>query len=308
MKFLVAAAEPGLSLMLERLAVRSGGEVTAVDDGAAAWRRLEAVEEPMVILADAALPTIDGARLCERLRQAPHGEQCYFILVAASAHALDLERATQAGVDDIMTRPFEAALLDLRVRIAQTVLALRAEARAAQEAILAQATRDPLTGALNRAEIARMIDRELARSTRDATPLAVLAVLIDDFPRIADWHGQETGDEVLAETARRVQRLLRPYDGLGRDGDDQLLVVLPMCDEARAAGVAARIRNHVATDPIPTRARAFSVTVSVGLALGSFVAERPVENIGQAAENAARRAREAGGNRVEVSSPEPAGG
>jgi GGDEF domain-containing protein len=82
-----------------------------------------------------------------------------------------------------------------------------------------------------------------------------------------------------------------------------------MCDEARATGVAARIRNHVATDPIPTRARAFSVTVSVGLALGSFVAERPVENIGQAAANAARRAREAGGNRVEVaSSPEPASG
>jgi diguanylate cyclase (GGDEF)-like protein len=307
MKFLVATADPGLSLLLEQLAVRSGGEVTAVDDGAAAWRRLEAVDQPIIVLADAALPTLDGARLCERLRLTPRGQQCHFVLVAASTAPLDLERATQAGVDDIITRPFEPAILDLRLRLAATVLSLRADVCAAEEALREQATLDPLTGALNRSEIVRMIDREMARATRDATPLAVLAVVIDDLLRIADWHGEEVRNEVFGETARRIQRLLRPYDGLGRDGDDKLLVVLPMCDEARAAAVGARVRNHVATDPIQTGTRAFSVTVSVGIALGGHAAERPVEDIAGVAHAAAQRARAAGGNRVELpSGAEPA--
>jgi two-component system, cell cycle response regulator len=308
MKFLVAAAEPGLSLMLEQLALRWDGEVTAVDDGAAAWRRLEAVDEPQVVFADAALPTIDGARLCERLRLTPRGQRCYFILVASSLEGLDLERVTQAGVDDLITRPFEPALLDLRMRVAHTILSLREEAQAAAQAVRAQATRDPLTGALNRPAIFRMIERELSRASRDATPLAVLSVLVDDFRRITDWHGRDTGDEVLAEASRRVQRLLRPYDGLGRDGDDQLVVVLPMCDGARAAGVAARIRNHIGTEPIQTQVRAFSVTVSVGVALAGSAAEHPVEDVGRAAQSAAERARDAGGNRVETTqSAETAG-
>jgi two-component system, cell cycle response regulator len=295
-RFLIAESDPGLSLMLEQLAARWGAGTDIVEDGHAAWRLLQAGDERLVVIADQALRGLDGLTLCEMLRQTTRGTACHFILLA-SGDALDIARAVQAGVDDILLRPFDPHLLDLRLRTVRTIFGLRAEAAAAERAVRAQATRDPLTGALNLQAILAVLDREASRAARDGTSLAVLVVAVDGLARIRDWHGEEVADQVLTEIGRRVERLLRPYDGLGRLGDDEFLVVLPMCDAARAGGVAARVRNHIATDPVLTRVRPVSMTASVGVA-ATAAGAGPREALLAAARENACQARDAGGNRV----------
>jgi two-component system, cell cycle response regulator len=297
MKFLIAVPDPGLSLMLEQAAARFGGETLRAEDGHAAWRLAQTQPGPLVVLAAQSLPGIDGTALCELMKRDSLGAAVHFVLVVTSADGTDVEKAGQAGVDDVLLGPFEPALLHVRFKAAQAVFALRDRVDAAEAEARAQQTRDPVTGTLNRRAILALLEREAARAARDRAPLAVLVVAVDDLGGVANRHGDEAADQALSETCRRVERLLRPYDGLGRYADDELLVVLPMCDAGRAAGVATRVRNHVATDAVQTRTRAVSVTVSVGIASGSGDACTR-DGLAHAARDLARQAQAAGGNRV----------
>jgi len=297
MKCLIAESDPGLSLMLEQAAARWSADTLVADEGQAAWRAVQTLAGTLVVIANQSLPGIDGLRLCEMVKRDADGAPVHFILVASSPETLDFQQAAQAGVDDVLLRPFVPAMLDLRLKTAHTLFALRERVDAAESEARSQATRDPVTGTLNRPAVLSLLDREAARAARDRAPLAVLVAALDDHRGIADWHGDETADDVLAETCRRIERLLRPYDGLGRYSDDELLVVLPMCDAGRAAGVAARVRNHVATDPVQARARAVSVTVSVGIAAGCGD-DCSRDALARGARELARQAQAAGGNRV----------
>ncbi|HEU5152170.1 MAG TPA: GGDEF domain-containing protein [Iamia sp.] len=80
---------------------------------------------------------------------------------------------------------------------------------------------DPLTGLPNRAATVEAIAAALARP--DRRPLAVLALDLDGFSRVNDRLGHAAGDQVLAETARRLDAILDPGDVLGRVGNDELL-------------------------------------------------------------------------------------
>ncbi len=73
----------------------------------------------------------------------------------------------------------------------------------------ALATRDPLTGLLNRREFVRQADLELARARRLGAPLSLIMLDLDHFKTINDRHGHAVGDEVLRQTARHLAEKLR---------------------------------------------------------------------------------------------------
>ncbi|HEX5390632.1 MAG TPA: GGDEF domain-containing protein [Burkholderiaceae bacterium] len=103
-----------------------------------------------------------------------------------------------------------------------------------------QMRHDPLTGALNRKGLDEDLKRELARSRRLETPMCVALLDIDDFKKINDAHGHDTGDAALVHLAHVARQVLRPQDTVARYGGEEFVIVMP--DTALDQGVEAMTR------------------------------------------------------------------
>jgi diguanylate cyclase (GGDEF)-like protein len=115
----------------------------------------------------------------------------------------------------------------------------------AHAAALEYASHDALTGQWNREGILRLLSHELVRAQRSDDELGVILVDIDHFGRVNEAWGQDQGDYVLEQVAQRLQKLVRPYDNIGRYGGDSFLLVLPSCDTDATELVASRILSSV---------------------------------------------------------------
>ena len=94
------------------------------------------------------------------------------------------------------------------------------------------ATRDPLTGLLNRREMSRVLDEELQRARRYQRPMAVLWVDFDHFKDVNDTYGHAAGDAVLEYVASTLVEHVRESDIVGRIGGDEFAVILAQAFES----------------------------------------------------------------------------
>lgn len=151
----------------------------------------------------------------------------------------------------------------------------------------------------NRAAIIAFLQRELARSLREDLPLGVILVDVDYFKRVNDELGHETGDFVLQEVAKRLSASVREYDGVGRYGGEEFLLVMPGCDLATMIRRANVIRESISSTLIRTPLTAAKVTVSMGVA--EVVRSATSESLLRCADIALYQAKRNGRNRVEQS-------
>ncbi len=107
------------------------------------------------------------------------------------------------------------------------------------------ATRDPMTGALNRRAFFARADVEWARSARSQRPLSVIAADIDFFKKVNDSFGHHVGDLVIKDYALRAGHMLRLPDILARFGGEEFVILLPETGLKEASQVAERIRREV---------------------------------------------------------------
>lgn len=130
------------------------------------------------------------------------------------------------------------------------------------------ARHDGLTDVLLRAAFIEQGDRLLQRVQREGGPVAVLMLDVDHFKAINDRHGHAAGDDVLRALARRLERLLRPGDLLGRLGGEEFALVLPGVARADAEVVARRLceATRERRFPLSGGGEALRVTVSIGVA------------------------------------------
>lgn len=147
-----------------------------------------------------------------------------------------------------------------------------AQLAAAHRRLAEKASRDDMTGMLNRENFFAMLDSSRRKTDRGA----LLIIDADHFKKINDSFGHLTGDAALLEIAAAISRGVRSGDVLGRIGGEEFGAFLVGATEAEASVVAERIRREVekvcfqpASAPIP-------LTVSIGgtvCALGATVSE-----------------------------------
>ncbi len=106
------------------------------------------------------------------------------------------------------------------------------------------ATRDALTGALNRGAGLRRLEEALEESDRIGRPLAVAFADLDGLKHTNDTFGHLAGDTLLAATAEAMRSDLGPSDALCRIGGDEFLLVLPDRDLPEAEEFWRRIRGR----------------------------------------------------------------
>ena len=167
----------------------------------------------------------------------------------------------------------------------------------AETRLMEMATRDHLTGLLNRREGLRQAGEERTRAHRTGNPLFAMMIDIDRFKRINDAHGHAAGDAVLREVARRMQAGVREYDVLCRYGGEEFLFLTPESGMPQAISVAERLRGFVAEDPVRREeGEPLSVTVSIGVA--ELAAGETLDSLISRADAALYAAKQDGRNRV----------
>jgi diguanylate cyclase (GGDEF)-like protein len=132
--------------------------------------------------------------------------------------------------------------------------------------IKTESTRDPLTGCLRRVPAMEMITTELRRARRVRSCLSVIMFDLDGFKQVNDQHGHQSGDRLLADVGRLVNRQLRSSDVKCRYGGDEFLLILPETAAAGAHQVAEALRVAVGALAVNWRGQQLKVTASVGIA------------------------------------------
>lgn len=159
------------------------------------------------------------------------------------------------------------------------------------------ATRDSMTGLLNRRSLFEGFATLLSEMEDDHDILSCIMLDIDHFKLVNDRFGHATGDVVIKSLAQILMETARSDDLVGRYGGEEFCIVLPGVDEKLAADIAERIRlvvNNVNTDGasgiIPYTA-SFGVSTVTG---GKFTPEFIID----LADKALYYAKESGRNQV----------
>jgi diguanylate cyclase (GGDEF)-like protein len=163
------------------------------------------------------------------------------------------------------------------------------------------ATRDGLSGCLNRRAFHEQLAPLFARSQKQAFTLSCLMIDIDHFKAVNDSHGHATGDRVIQEVAKQISAAARADDLVCRYGGEEFCVVATnlSVDETRA--LAEQIRQRVERDCSAALSdlAGLKVTVSVGVHTRGAGATSTAELIDRA-DQALYRSKRTGRNRVSM--------
>ncbi len=174
------------------------------------------------------------------------------------------------------------------------------ESKRLQEQLLHDAFHDSLTGLANRTlfidRLAQCIRHTRRRKDRK---FGVLFLDLDRFKLVNDSLGHGVGDQLLVETARRLEGCVRPSDTVARLGGDEFVLLLEDIKEAADATVVARRIQRALKTPFRLEGQEIFTTASMGIALSQNGYGQP-EEILRDADTAMYRAKSLGRNRHEV--------
>ena len=159
------------------------------------------------------------------------------------------------------------------------------------------ATRDPLTGALNRRSLFQGFETLFAEAAEEGEELSFIMVDIDHFKSVNDRFGHAVGDKVIKLLATILTEYSRPNDLVGRFGGEEFCVVLPGAGAEDAMEIAERMRLAVQEGHGVKFTNALRITSSFGVSTLTAGAESPSQLVDQA-DKALYTAKESGRNRV----------
>jgi diguanylate cyclase (GGDEF)-like protein len=298
-KILIAEDDAISRRLLETILRKWGYEVVVAFDGGQAWEELQKEEAPRLAILDWMMPEMDGVEVCSKVRDRTGSPYVYILLLSAKSQREDLVKGMESGADDYITKPFDANELKVRLRAGRRILDLQTQLMETQEALRDQAARDPLTGIWNRKTIFDVFHRELSRTERERSQMAIVMIDIDHFGNLNNTYGHLAGDAALREFTRRMTASLRPYDSVGRYGGEEFLVLLPGCNTADGMAHAERLRGLISDVPFDTSEGRYTVTCSLGVASSCGVEGFDTDTLIRAADGALYKAKRNGRNRVE---------
>ena len=158
---------------------------------------------------------------------------------------------------------------------------------------------DPLTELPNRALLFGRLQTSLGLARREGSHLSLLFIDIDGFKHVNDSYGHLVGDKLLKNIAQRLRDCVRKSDTVGRFGGDEFVVVLNGIDSfdnvlVIAENIRAQLEKTYQFDDLKLQ-----LSPSIGVARYPDNGDDEQQLL-QYADQAMYRAKNAGGNRVDV--------
>ncbi|PMN92578.1 two-component system response regulator [Enterovibrio norvegicus] len=218
-------------------------------------------EKPRLILMDVDLPDIDGFELCQKFKNDISTRDIPLILITESQEDEGREMGMKIGCADYISKPVSPAEVKLRI---YNQLRLRRN----EELILQRALYDSLTGLANRNLTLDRLRYAITHDLRRGQLTGVMLVDIDGFKLINDTLSHDVGDQVLVELSKRITKVVREIDTVGRVSSDEFLIVLPGLHKTEnACQIASKLRKTI-NKPISINGDGeVHVTASIGISI-----------------------------------------
>lgn len=278
-------------------------EVVAVTSGPEALRAV-LDHQFAVILLDVSMPGMDGFETATTIHSHPRSTGVPIIFVTAHyADEMNRLKGYAHGAVDYLISPVIPQVLHSKINVfidlAKKNMQLQAqreqlaalnrdlqlqqvrdlkrinaaleteimERRHAQERAEELATRDVLTGLVNRRSLMEQLEHAILRAARHGQRLALMFLGMDSFKSVNDMHGSDAGDQLLLQAAKRVQASVRESDIVARLGSDEFVVLMEdLSSYAVAADVAHKIVKALAT-PFDIDSQQIRNSASIGISL-----------------------------------------
>lgn len=254
---------------------------------------------PDLIILDVIMPDMDGYEVCRALKTNAQAHDIPIIFITSMRQQEDEVVGLELGAVDYITKPFNPAVVRLRVRN-------QIELKRQRDLLARLSNLDGLTGIPNRRALDASIDREWRRCQRSRKPVSLLMADIDHFKSYNDTYGHLAGDDCLkAVSATLLQVLDRPGDLLARYGGEEFIALLPETDATGAQLVASKMLQAVSELGFPHTGGLPEdhVTASIGVATMQPSRHTTSANLVEAADQALYRAKIEGRNRICIWSP-----
>jgi len=244
--------------------------ISFATSGKEALERIGTMDLDLFLL-DIMMPEMDGLELCRIIKEKPEYKSIPVIFLTAKTDKQTLIEGFASGAVDYIGKPFFPEELIQRVRAhlqlrdaqrrmeafsnelnlqilkaMQTEEELRknqVELAKANRTLAEWASKDPLTGLLNRRKGWDYLEYEGERCNRHKREITVCLMDIDKFKSVNDTFGHDEGDRILKTVSQLLLGNLRKQDILIRWGGEEFLVALPETNLEGGKIVAEKIRS-----------------------------------------------------------------
>ncbi len=166
------------------------------------------------------------------------------------------------------------------------------------------ADQDLLTGLLNRRGIRRKFDQLLARQDDQRSAVGILLLDIDEFKKVNDEHGHESGDQVIAAMGAVLRGLDAGKSTASRWGGEEFCLVAEAATPRSLIELAETIRQQFALATAALPGLPGGCTASAGIAINAAGMPLDVQKLIALADAQLYRAKRGGRNRVMVAAPD----
>lgn len=166
------------------------------------------------------------------------------------------------------------------------------------EALKRLTVTDVLTALPNRRGLLQRVEQALAQHRRNARPLSLALLDLDEFKTVNDREGHPIGDAVLQHIAAEIAQSVRATDMLARLGGEEFGLLMPETGHEGARELCERIRRRIEEMELPMTFEIRNLTVSIGLTTVTVDADTWFNQLYVKADRALYKAKHQGRNRT----------
>jgi diguanylate cyclase (GGDEF)-like protein len=257
-------------------------------NGREALDLLETHPDTSLIITDVNMPVMNGLELIEVIRHQYRREDLAIIGMSDATKPGLPALLLKAGANDFIAKPFQAEEFFCRVTQNTNMIDYVRRLREA-------ATRDFLTGLVNRRHALEMAEKLYANARRGHFKIALGMIDVDHFKRVNDQFGHLVGDDALKAVANALSKTLRASDIVGRYGGEEFICIIVLRHDDDAGLVFERVRGAVTKINFTDGATSIPLAVSIGF---TTELENVLLQMIARADSAVYRAKAAGRDRV----------
>ena len=124
---------------------------------------------------------------------------------------------------------------------------------------------DALTNIYNRRYFFEISKELIALAAREQQTVSLLMIDIDYFKKINDTYGHQTGDFILRDLVKEIEKIMRESDVFARVGGEEFAILLNDTSLDEAKIIAEKVRKTIEDGSFTYNTTSVDLTVSIGI-------------------------------------------